>query len=104
MIGRQHKKLNLLIEFSKSIFIKYYFKAYCKLFKALLLGSPPLCWFFLNFNDKILQKIQKTYFGDIFGSFFPNLVKNELSLKNGLSQFLNIPIIYNHAKNQSQIS
>ena len=26
--GRRHKKLNLLIEFSNSIFIKFYFKAY----------------------------------------------------------------------------
>ena len=28
MSGRPHKKLNLLIEFSNSIFIKFYFKAY----------------------------------------------------------------------------
>ena len=28
MTGRQHKKLNLLTEFSNSVFIKLYFKAY----------------------------------------------------------------------------
>ena len=28
--GKRHKKHNLLIEFSNSIFIKFYFKAYCR--------------------------------------------------------------------------
>ena len=28
MGGRRHKKLNLVVEFSNSIFIKFYFKAY----------------------------------------------------------------------------
>ena len=30
MSGRRHKKLNLLIEFSNSIFMKFYFKAHFK--------------------------------------------------------------------------
>ena len=49
-------------------------------------------------NDKIFQKIQKKSFGAILGPFFPNLGKNEFSWEKRLCQFLNILIIYHHAK------
>ena len=59
----------------------------------------------------MFQKTQKTYFWAILGSFLPKLGKNEFSWKKGLwtqflekrSQFLNISIIYHHAKNQKKL-
>ena len=36
-------------------------------------------------------------------NFGASLVKNEFSWKRGLCQFLNIPIIYHHVKNQKKL-
>ena len=49
-------------------------------------------------NDKIFQKIQKALFWGHFGPFLPKFAG-----KNGLCQFLDIPIIYNCAKNQRKL-
>ena len=38
-----------------------------------------------------------------FGTFYSNFVKNEVWWKRGLCQFLNIPIIYHHVKNQKKL-
>ena len=55
-------------------------------------------------DDKIFQKIKKKQncggWERNLGVFCSNLVKNEFSLKRGLCQCLNIPIIYHHVKNQ----
>ena len=48
---------------------------------------------------KFFKKFKKPYFGPILGPFGPNLGKNEFFLKKGSCQFLDIPIIYHHAKN-----
>ena len=48
----------------------------------------------------MFQKNPKT---PIVGPFFPNLDKNEFTLKKGLCQFLNIPSIYYQAKNQKKL-
>ena len=50
-----------------------------------------------------LKTQKKNYFGTNLGRFGPNLVKNEFSWKRGLSQFLNIPIIYHYVKNQRKL-
>ena len=50
-----------------------------------------------------LNTQKKNYFGTNLGRFGPNLVKNEFSWKRGLSQFLNIPIIYHYVKNQRKL-
>ena len=52
---------------------------------------------------KFFKKFRKPYFGDILGPFLPNLGKNEISWEKGLCQFLNIPIIHHHAKNQKKL-
>ena len=52
---------------------------------------------------KLSKKSKKTYFGAILGPFFPNLDKNEFSWRKELCQFLNIPIIYQHAKNKKKL-
>ena len=52
---------------------------------------------------KCFKKIQKPLLWDHFEPFFPNLDKNELTLKKGLCQFLNIPTIYYQAKNQKKL-
>ena len=51
---------------------------------------------------KFFKKSKTKLFVDHFGPFPPNLVDNEVSWKKGLCQFLNIPIIYHHAKNQKK--
>ena len=47
---------------------------------------------------KFFKKSKKPYFGAILGPYFPDLGKNEFSWKKVICQFLNIPIIYHHAK------
>ena len=47
---------------------------------------------------KIFKKSKKSYLGAILGPFFLNFGKNEFPLKKGLCQFLNISVIYHHAK------
>ena len=47
---------------------------------------------------KFFKKSQKPYFGAILGPLCPNLGKNEFSWKRWLCQFLDIPIMYHHAK------
>ena len=47
---------------------------------------------------KFLKKPKKPHFGAILGPYFPDLGKNEFSWKKVICQFLNIPIIYHHAK------
>ena len=57
------------------------------------------------FQEKIMTdffKKKKKLFWGHFGLFCPNLDKNKFSWKKGLSQFLNIPIIYHCAKNQKK--
>ena len=49
-------------------------------------------------NDKIFQKIQKPCFVANLGPFLQIWAK--MSFPGKKSQFLNIPIIYHHAKNQ----
>ena len=39
----------------------------------------------------------------VLDSSFPNLGKNEFSWERGLCQFLSIPIIYHHTKNQKKL-
>ena len=50
------------------------------------------------FQEKLMTKFfkepNKPYLGAILGPFCSNLSKNEFSSKKGLSQFLDIPIIY----------
>ena len=50
-----------------------------------------------NFSKKI-----KNYFRAILGPIWSILGKNKFSWKTRLCQFLNIPIIYHHAKNQKK--
>ena len=52
---------------------------------------------------KFFKKSKKPYFGVILDPFCPNLSKNEFSREKGLCQFLDIPIIYHHAKNQKKL-
>ena len=52
---------------------------------------------------KFFKKSKTKLFVDHFGPFPQNLVDNEVSWKKGLCQFLNIPIIYHHAKNQKKL-
>ena len=49
---------------------------------------------FLRKMIKFFKKSKNPYFGAILNPFYPNLGKNEFSWKNGLCQFLKIPIIY----------
>ena len=49
------------------------------------------------------KKSKKPCLGAILGPFRPNLAKNEFSWKKGLSQFLDIPIIYHRATNQKKL-
>ena len=51
-------------------------------------------------NYKIFQKIQKTLFWDYFGPFFPKFGQK---CKKGICQFLNITVLYHHAKNQKKL-
>ena len=50
-----------------------------------------------------LKKFKKPYFGGYLWSFFQNLSKNDFFWKKKLKQFLHIPIIYHHAKNQKKL-
>ena len=47
--------------------------------------------------------MKKNYFGGHFDLFGSNLGKDKFSWKEGLCQFLNIPIIYRRAKNQKKL-
>ena len=53
------------------------------------------------FQEKLITKVfsKKPYFGAILGPICSNLGKNEFSWKI----FLDIPIIYHHAKNQKKL-
>ena len=53
--------------------------------------------------SKFFKKSKKPYFGAILGLFCPYLGKNEFSWKKVLCQFLNIPIVYYHTKNQKKL-
>ena len=47
--------------------------------------------------------MKKNYFGGHFDLFGSNLGKDKFSWKEGLCQFLNIPVIYRRAKNQKKL-
>ena len=49
---------------------------------------------------KFFKKSKQPYFRAILGPFYPNLRKNESSLKKEFCQFLKVLIIYQRAKNQ----
>ena len=53
-------------------------------------------------TSKFFEKLKKHYFGSIMGHFFLDLGKNEFSWKK-VCQFLNVPIICHHAKNQKNL-
>ena len=53
-------------------------------------------------NQKKKKKIM--YFEAIVCPFYPNLDKDECSLKKYLCQFLNISVIYHRAENQKTLS
>ena len=58
------------------------------------------------FQEKLIQffkKSKKPNFGANLDAFCPKLGKNEFSWENRLCQFLKIPIIYHHAKNQKKL-
>ena len=55
-------------------------------------------------NDKVFQKIQKkTYFGAIWGHFLAKSGQKRVFLGKRAVSVLDIPIIYNHAKNQKKL-
>ena len=54
-------------------------------------------------GDKIFQKIPKNLFWDQFQPFMDKFGQRIFSLKKGLCQILNIPIIYHRAKNQKKL-
>ena len=56
--------------------------------------------FWRKTNYKIFQKPR---FWDHLGLFCSNLDKNEFSRKKGICQFLNVPFIYHHTKNQKKL-
>ena len=62
-----------------------------------------LDYFREKLKTKFSKKSKKPYFGAILDPFCPNLRKIEFSWKKGLCQFLDIPIIYHHAKNQKKL-
>ena len=49
------------------------------------------------------KKSKKPYSGAILDPFCPNLGKYEFSWMKGLTQILNISIIYHHEKNQKKL-
>ena len=63
--------------------------------------SIPFRLFLRKTNDKILKRWKRTYFRAILGPFYQNLGKNEFSWKKEHCQFLDIPIIYQHAKKKT---
>ena len=52
---------------------------------------------------KFSNKYITTFYGALLGPFCPNFGKNEFSWKKKLCQLLNIPTIYNRAKNQKKL-
>ena len=52
---------------------------------------------------KFFKKFKKSYLEVILGPFSLNLGSNEFPWKKGLCQFLNISIIYYHAKKQKKL-
>ena len=54
-------------------------------------------------TTKFFKKHQKSNFGAILARFAQTWTKNEFSWKKGLSQFLNIQIIYHWAKNKKNL-
>ena len=57
------------------------------------------------FQEKLITKFKETFFGAIgsFWFFLPKFGQNWIFLEKSLCQFLNIPIIYHHAKNQEKV-
>ena len=53
-------------------------------------------------NDKLFQKIQKSLFWDQFELFFFQILAKWNFFEKGLCQFLNIPTIFCHVKNQKK--
>ena len=68
-----------------------------------LLGSLHFRLFSGKTNEFFSQKSKKPYFGAILGRVFSNLDNNKFSWKKELCQFLNILIIYHHAKSEKQL-
>ena len=68
-----------------------------------LLGSLHFRLFPGKTNEFFSQKSKKPYFSAILGRVFSNLDSNKFSWKKELCQFLNILIIYHHAKSEKQL-
>ena len=61
-----------------------------------------LDYFHKELITKLFRKIQENYFGAILGRFSRIWAKIHFPEKKGLCQFLSIPIIYHHKKNQKK--
>ena len=109
------KKTNLIIHFFLEIL---HFKESCNLIgwqqqQLEFCQIWDWCWsinsnisihfrlFLRKTNNKILKRWKRTYFRAILGPFYQNLGKNEFSWKKEHCQFLDIPIIYQHAKKKT---
>ena len=92
MSGRRHKKLNLLIEFSNSTFIKFYFKA-CWCLKICIRNKCAYEVFFLFEAIYLSSRCKQT---KMFKGFTP------LTPHHDLLQHLETPsCILQHLKTQS---
>ena len=58
----------------------------------------------MTFSTNFFKKYKNDpYLGATLGPCCPNLGKNEFSWKKEPCQFLNVPVIYHHAKNRKKL-